>query len=1001
MSEPHSSFPQHPSSFSHFEDFRSHWSDGPAGRLLSHPSTAALSTRYKKGDVINQIYRVHVVLQGGMGEVYVCEEITTGNFLALKTFKSFPASGSRASDEFSSEALAWVHLISHPNIVTCHFLDYFDGVPFLALELVLPDEHGRTSLRSWMSGEPLPLRFALEVAIDIARGMIHACQQLPGLVHRDLKPENILLASDAVAKVTDFGLAVVNSPIWEEATRTESSLAGTPLYISPEIWLGSHPPSEQSDLYAFGCILQEMLTGQHPLFSSARDMGNDLSSIERIRAKHLFDPPAKLNQSVPAVVRDIVLRCLSKKPTDRFSSFTELEQYLVAAFGTLFSSAPPLRHHMTISESAELYFRGKTLFRIGMTSAAIEAYSAAIAINPGHVDAWRRRGEAYLSLGNIQMAKGDIERALSTSPSSPACLAEHAKLLSATGDADAAVRELETAISLSPATEIHWLYEKLGETLIKAKRHLEAVKAYDLAVSSNPNCAHARTLRGDAYREMFRYEEALRDFDMAIKQQPDKTDAFKYRGAVYAKLGRPEEALKDLDTVLLFRPNDPFALAERAAVLLSQSRPEEAAEGFRRALELKPNDIWARNRLAEALVATGQIEDAISSSEETIALGGTSHIFNSYQLLVTLLWENRRFDEAEEQMLRLSSHFADPENLRQLNEEFRWYFERPQVDEDTSIFIGLLSNLLESLHETTRVQESEKGKGLFHLARSMWELGFNAWSEIVVAEAVQEEYSNWPYFNLAAAIQATVGDTSQALESANRAVELSGSEPEALVTRARLWEVLGDRSHSLGDFEAAIASGLDNADALREYGAMNEEMGNYARALSVYEMAAKTPNLQTSDLVEILIDCGSVCNLVGTYERAIEFFSQAIELDSSSVLGWNNRGNSFHYLARYAEAIADRQQALKLAPAYDQAWFNLGNSYFENGDYAPALTAYSNALEYRAELPLKLVRRALLRMATILAGDGQSEAALRIIDPLTKSSDLEALELSDRIIKYQ
>src|SRR5512136_103484 len=157
-------------------------------------------------------------LMGGMGIVYLCLDHQTQRPVALKTFRPEYLPDRAARDRFLREGTTWVNLGTHPHIVRCYNVLHLDPVVFLVLELVAK-EQGRedASLRSWLApGRPLPLDQALLFALQIARGMKHATDVIPGFVHRDLKPENILVGADRLAnananrvRVTDFGLASV------------------------------------------------------------------------------------------------------------------------------------------------------------------------------------------------------------------------------------------------------------------------------------------------------------------------------------------------------------------------------------------------------------------------------------------------------------------------------------------------------------------------------------------------------------------------------------------------------------------------------------------------------------------------------------------------------------------------------------------------------------------------------------------------------------------------
>ena len=161
--------------------------------------------RYKPGDRIGGRYQVYRALAGGMGEVYLCLDLEEHHPYALKTFQERFTISSKMRAVFDREVETWVALDKHPNIVRCFYMNTLDNVPFMVLEWVAAEERRGIDLRSWLRHGPLEVDFALDLAIDICRGLVYAAQQQPGIVHRDLKPENVLVGKSRLAKITDFG----------------------------------------------------------------------------------------------------------------------------------------------------------------------------------------------------------------------------------------------------------------------------------------------------------------------------------------------------------------------------------------------------------------------------------------------------------------------------------------------------------------------------------------------------------------------------------------------------------------------------------------------------------------------------------------------------------------------------------------------------------------------------------------------------------------------------
>ena len=198
---------------------------------------------------------------GGMGEVYRARDPQLGRDVAIKVL---PSSLSRDPDRlrrFEQEARAAAAL-NHPNILAVYQLGTHEGSPYLVAELL----EGST-LRDQLLRGPLPIRKAVEYGIQTARGLAAAHEK--GIAHRDLKPENLFLTKDGRIKILDFGLAKLiqtphnpgpGAPTLSEGT-DPGAVLGTVGYMSPEQVRG-HSADERADLFAFGAILYEMLTGK-------------------------------------------------------------------------------------------------------------------------------------------------------------------------------------------------------------------------------------------------------------------------------------------------------------------------------------------------------------------------------------------------------------------------------------------------------------------------------------------------------------------------------------------------------------------------------------------------------------------------------------------------------------------------------------------------------------------------------------------------------------------
>jgi Tol biopolymer transport system component len=254
---------------------------------------------------------------GGMGEVYLARDPALKREIAIKVLPTFVAQDPDRLRRFEQEAQTAAAL-NHPNILAVHRFGVFEGVPYLVSELL----EGST-LRQVLQRGPLPIRKSIDYAVQIAHGLAAAHEQ--GVVHRDLKPENLSVTKDGRIKILDFGLAKLMQPQPEPddnpptmSLNTDAGMVmGTPGYMSPEQVRG-RAVDHRTDIFAFGAILYEMLTGTRAFHRA--------TSAETMTATLNDEPPAisQLVQSIPPGLQRVVHRCLEKNPEQRFHSASDL-----------------------------------------------------------------------------------------------------------------------------------------------------------------------------------------------------------------------------------------------------------------------------------------------------------------------------------------------------------------------------------------------------------------------------------------------------------------------------------------------------------------------------------------------------------------------------------------------------------------------------------------------------------------------------------------------------
>ncbi len=244
--------------------------------------------------------------QGGMGTVYEAEDTTLGRRVAIKVLNP-SLTGGKELERFESEAKVQASL-NHPNIVSLYKFEPIGNSYYMVMEYV----EGKTLAELVRSAGALAPHIVVGISKQVLDGLAAAHRR--GIVHRDLKPSNIMLTPDGLAKVMDFGIAKVQGGKSLTAT---GALVGTVYYMSPEQVRGEAVDA-RSDLYSFGVILFELLTGRVPF----KDESDFQIMIHHVQTPPT--PPTQLLPNIPLALEQIVLRCLSKDPAERFQTADDI-----------------------------------------------------------------------------------------------------------------------------------------------------------------------------------------------------------------------------------------------------------------------------------------------------------------------------------------------------------------------------------------------------------------------------------------------------------------------------------------------------------------------------------------------------------------------------------------------------------------------------------------------------------------------------------------------------
>jgi len=648
---------------------------------------------------------------GGMGEVWKARDPRLDRIVAIKQLKG------EHSARFQREAHA-IAALNHPHI--CQIYDV--GPDYLVMEYV--------------EGKPLcgPLRVeeAVKLALQIAGALEDAHSR--GLLHRDLKPGNILVTAKGAAKLLDFGLAKLMTDSDSEATKTiEGAVMGTAAYMSPEQAQGKSL-DERSDIFSFGTVLYEMLSGTRAFSGSS--MLDTLNSVVR-------DDPAPLQS--PA--SDIVKRCLAKEPAQRFQSIAEVKAALESISMKSVDQQPSIAVlpfvNMGGDKENEYFSDGLAEeiinFLAQIPGLKVTARTSAFAFKGKTEDIRKMAG----ALGVATILEGSVRRSGPRIRVTAQLINAHDgyHLWSQRYDRDMAdLFDLQDEIAQSIASALH---VKLAGTPVPYKPSLPAYEAllkarycfgtfrpdllahakecYEQAIALDPKFAQAHCeygnyfwglalagalpanqalpmIRSLAERALeldpslpdghamsgivavyleYDWKEAERRFRLAMARDPVSVNVRLYYTWYLQLVGRPTEAVQQMNLGLQADPLNLTLRQNRAVFLAGAGRDEEAAEGFREVLELNPSMVLAQLALAALHASCGELGQALALCEKAYAV---APLPSGIGLLAGLLKRTGDVQQAEEllQKFQPADAFGVPRGLA----IYHWVLQEFEAEAD-------------------------------------------------------------------------------------------------------------------------------------------------------------------------------------------------------------------------------------------------------------------------------------------------------------------------------
>ncbi len=600
---------------------------------------------------------------GGMGEVYRARDSRLERDVALKVLPERVAQDADALARFQRESKA-VAALSHPNIRTLYDIGTEDGRAFAVMELL----EGET-LADRLKRSPLDWRKAAQCGQAVADGL--AAAHAKGIIHRDIKPQNIFLTADGEVKILDFGLARIEAngsaggtglTVTQTMETQVGSILGTVQYMSPEQVRGQ-PADARSDIFAFGCVLYEMLTGDRPF--------DRPTNPETMAAVLNDDPPdlAEAGYAGPAELQRIAAHCLEKNPDQRFQSARDLAFALkgVDAGQSVQQTIQPQTGEDAEVSVAVLPFadmspqHDQDYFCDGMAEELINALSKVEGLRVASrtsASAFKGKQEDIRKIGdqlNVRtVLEGSVRKAGDRLRINAQLVnvADGYQLWSGTFDRsieDVFAVQDEIAQAITKALRVV-LTEKNKHAIAKAptdniqayecylrgrqyfhqfhRKGLErARKLFMRAYELDPEYAGAYAGVADCCSMLYTYCDAteahLKDADeasrKALELDPQLAEAHVARGLAASLNKQYDEARLAFETAIRQNPELFEAYYFYARALFAEGELAEAAKLFEQASQRRPEDYVAPSLLGNVNIALGNKEEALAAYGRSVS----------------------------------------------------------------------------------------------------------------------------------------------------------------------------------------------------------------------------------------------------------------------------------------------------------------------------------------------------------------------------------------------
>jgi tetratricopeptide (TPR) repeat protein/tRNA A-37 threonylcarbamoyl transferase component Bud32 len=873
-------------------------------------------------------YRIESLLgQGGMGRVYKAYDKDIDRTVALKVVRHGVMGETDALKRFKQE-LHLASKISHKNILRIHDMGEVGGTKFITMAYV----EGQDLYGILKEHPKMPIERALKFATQLAEAL--AAAHAEGVIHRDLKPQNILVNKDDQIFVSDFGLAKSFEEGAQGMTKTGAFL-GTPRYMSPEQVEGK-PADQRSDLYAYGLIFYEMVTGDVPF------TGESTLKVMYQRIQEKPKNPKLVNPSLPSWIARIIMRCLEKDPAERYQTAYEILADL--------QGSKPSGGSRSLQIQIPEFARWRWTWVAGSVVGALLLVSALLVLW-GKFGSSSKRGApgrqvtlAILPFRNesgdhtldwlggslAEMLRTDVGQSAEFHTVSPDRMHQIISDLRISPDSELDASTLRRIAEFTSADRVvSGQYVKLGDQ-IRIDATLQDLKQ-QRTVSLKTEAPDERQLLGSVDQLAKAIQQNLTLAPEAVKEM---------QASAFVPSSKSPEALREYSQGLEF---------------WRQGNQLEAAKRFEAATKDDPTFALAYSLLAQTYHDLGYDKQAVQYSNQSVDQSENLPPTEKYMIQAANARLQNNFDKAIEAYDNLSKLLPnDPQVQFELGALYESHGALDQAHEHYAKVVQSDPKYVEALLAVGRV-ETKRGNpqaSLDYLNRAL--------SSAVELNNLQGK--------------------ANVLQSLGVAYRLLNKPDDALRSDEESLNI----KRQIGDKRGMAASLDEIAQVHNLLGKPDQAAKDYQEVLKLEKELGDQAGMGTA-----LMNLGDVYSNAGRFDDALSATKQGLQIqvalgdENSQALSLNNIGMQYFEKGQYNDALTylqralDLRQKLKVPSDIAQTMNNVGESYRMLGQYDKALDNYLYALEMSRTAGDKRQIGAISdSMATLFEQQGRYGAAL-------------------------